>query len=78
MASSFFALLDDISALMEYKKYSVTKASKTVIDKIGSMGGDGGVIAIDSYGNIAMEMNTSGMYRAHVDSNGKVDVKIYK
>jgi len=42
------------------------------------MGGDGGVIAIDSYGNIAMEMNTSGMYRAHVDSNGKVDVKIYK
>lgn len=68
----------DISALMEYKKYSVTKASKTVIDKIASMGGDGGVIAIDSYGNIAMEMNTSGMYRAHVDSNGKVDVKIYK
>jgi len=68
----------DIAALMEYKNFSVSKASKTVIDKIGSMGGDGGVIAIDSHGNVAMEMNTSGMYRAHVDSNGKIDIKIYK
>ena len=68
----------DIAALMEYKNFSVSKASKTVIDKIGSMGGDGGVIAIDSHGNVAMEMNTSGMYRAHVDSKGKIDIKIYK
>ena len=68
----------DIAALMEYKKYSVKKAAKTVIGKISKMGGDGGVIAIDNKGNIAMEMNTSGMYRAHINSKGEIDVKIYK
>ena len=68
----------DISALMEYKGMSVQDASKQVLDKVAKLGGDGGVIAIDKNGNIAMEMNTSGMYRAHVDSKGKVTVKIYK
>ena len=68
----------DIAALMEYKNLSIRKAAKTVIDKISKMGGDGGVIAIDKQGNIAMEMNTSGMYRAHINSKGEIDVKIYK
>ena len=68
----------DIAALMEYKNLSIKKAAKTVINKISKMGGDGGVIAIDKQGNIAMEMNTSGMYRAHINSKGEIDVKIYK
>ena len=68
----------DIAALMEYKNLSIKKAAKTVINKISKMGGDGGVIAIDKKGNIAMEMNTSGMYRAHINSKGEIDVKIYK
>ncbi len=68
----------DIAALMEYKNLSIKKAAKTVINKISKMGGDGGVIAIDKHGNIAMEMNTSGMYRAHINSKGEIDVKIYK
>ena len=68
----------DIAALMEYKNLSIKKAAKTVINKISKMGGDGGVIAIDKQGNIAIEMNTSGMYRAHINSKGEIDVKIYK
>ena len=68
----------DIAALMEYKNLSIRKAAKTVLEKISKMGGDGGVIAIDNQGNIAMEMNTSGMYRAHINSKGEIDVKIYK
>ena len=60
------------------KKSDFKKAAKTVINKISKMGGDGGVIAIDKQGNIAMEMNTSGMYRAHINSKGEIDVKIYK
>ncbi|MDB3927531.1 isoaspartyl peptidase/L-asparaginase [Flavobacteriaceae bacterium] len=68
----------DIAALMEYKNLSIRKAAKTVIEKISKMGGDGGVVAIDNQGNIAMEMNTSGMYRAHINSKGEIDVKIYK
>ena len=69
----------DISALMEYKGLSIQEAARTVIqDKVAQLGGDGGIIGIDQQGNVAMEMNTLGMYRAHMDSKGKLTVKIYK
>lgn len=67
----------DVSALMEYKGLSIVDASKVVIDKIGKMGGDGGLIALDKNGNIAMPFNTAGMYRATITENGKIDVQIY-
>jgi beta-aspartyl-peptidase (threonine type) len=68
----------DISALMEYKGLKITEASKIVInEKVAKLGGDGGVIGIDKNGNIAMEMNTNGMYRAHMNSKGDIIVKIY-
>ena len=41
-------------------------------------GEDGGVIGLDKNGNIAMEFNTSGMYRAHIDNEGNITIKIYK
>ena len=68
----------DISALMEYKGLKISEASKIVIhEKVAKLGGDGGVIGIDKNGNIAMEMNTNGMYRAHMNSKGDIIVKIY-
>ena len=68
----------DISALMEYKGLKISEASKIVInEKVAKLGGDGGVIGIDKNGNIAMEMNTNGMYRAHMNSKGDIVVKIY-
>ena len=68
----------DISALMDYKGLSVVDASKTVLDKVARMGGDGGLIALDKKGNMAMPFNTEGMYRGSVTSDGKVEVLIYK
>ncbi|MBN09637.1 MAG: beta-aspartyl-peptidase [Flavobacteriaceae bacterium] len=68
----------DIANLVEYKKISIKDAARIVIhEKIAVLGGSGGVIAIDSKGNVAMEMNTKGMYRAHMDSKGNFSVKIY-
>ena len=68
----------DISALMEYKGLSVQEASRIVIhEKVAKLGGNGGVIALDNQGNVAMEMNTEGMYRAHMDSKGAKVIKIY-
>ena len=46
-------------------------------DKVAALGGDGGVIGIDKDGNVVMEMNTSGMYRAHINSEGELTVEIY-
>ena len=42
------------------------------------MGGDGGIIALDGKGNIALTFNTRGMYRASVDVEGNLKVGIYK
>ena len=68
----------DISALIEYKGLSIKEAARIVIhDKVAKLGGNGGVIAIDNKGNIAMEMNTPGMYRAHINSQGELNVKIF-
>lgn len=68
----------DISALIEYKGLSLKEAARIVIhDKVAKLGGNGGVIAIDNKGNIAMEMNTPGMYRAHINSQGELTVKIF-
>jgi beta-aspartyl-peptidase (threonine type) len=69
----------DISALMEYKGMSLKDAANMVImNKLEKLGGDGGVIAIDHDGNIAMPFNTAGMYRGYVGPDGKVVVEIYK
>lgn len=69
----------DISALMEYKGLPLKEAAEEVIQKkLAALGGDGGIVAIDSYGNIAMEFNTAGMYRAHMDKDGKLTLGIYK
>lgn len=67
-----------ISDLMEYKGLSVVEASKIALDKVGKMGGDGGLIALDKKGNIAMPFNTEGMYRGAVTTDGKIEVLIYK
>ena len=46
-------------------------------DRIKKIGGDGGLIAIDNKGNIAMPFNTDGMYRASWSKNGTPLVAIY-
>lgn len=69
----------DISALMEYKSFSVTQAANEVVmNKLVKLGGEGGVIAIDHSGNIAMPFNSDGMYRAAIDTAGKKTIAIYK
>ncbi len=69
----------DVSALMEYKNMSLKEASDFVIHKkMKEFGGDGGLIAIDKDGNIAMPFNTSGMFRAYKKANGESLVKMFK
>ena len=68
----------DISALMEYKNLTVQDACKTEIAKLTELNGTGGVIAIDQLGNIAMEFNTSGMFRGFIKSTGEKEVAIFK
>lgn len=67
-----------VSALMEFKKYSLKDAADHVIHrKLLPMGGEGGLIAVDSYGNICFSFNSEGMYRGYMSSDGSVFTGIY-
>jgi len=69
----------DVACLMEHKGLSLEDASNEVIHKrILEINGDGGLIAVDTKGNISMPFNTEGMYRACKSSNGKEEVSIFK
>ena len=48
---------------------TVQSAASATIADIGTIGGDGGLIAIDGAGHVAFAMNTSGMYRGWVTSS---------
>jgi beta-aspartyl-peptidase (threonine type) len=72
------AVAHDISALMEYRGMKLQEAARTVLDKAKQLGGEGGLIAIDKNGEMAMPFNTNGMYRGYVDPSGKFTVEIYK
>lgn len=69
----------DISAQMEYQQKTLKEATQNVIqNKLTKLGGTGGVIALDNNGNMAFEFNTAGMYRASMDDQGELIIKIYK
>ncbi len=69
----------DICARMRHTDQSLAEAADTVINHVlVEAGGDGGVIAVDADGNIAMPFNTAGMYRAAVRTDGSVEVSIYR
>lgn len=68
----------DVSAMMEYQAQTVqTAADREIKQKLQKMGGDGGIIAIDKFGNIGISFNSEGMYRAYINSEGKPVVEIY-
>lgn len=69
----------NVSCLMEHKGLSLQEAAQeTIHEQVTNLGGDGGLIAVDSNGNIAMPFNTEGMYRAFKTSEGKKEIGIYK
>ena len=57
---------------------SLAEAAKEVIqNKNPELGGNGGIIAIDRNGNVSMEFNTAGMYRAKMNQDGDLEIGIY-
>ena len=73
------AVAHDISAMIEYAGLSLEQAADSVImKKIPALGGDGGIIGLDKYGNIAMTFNTDGMFRGYIRAKGEAKVFIYK
>lgn len=68
-----------VSSLLENHDYDLKKAMfKVINEKIGGIGGDGGMIGIDKNSNISMEFNTPGMYRAYVNKYGEKEILLYE
>ncbi len=68
----------DISALVEYKGYSIQKSADTVLhDKLKPAGATGGVIVLDAKGNVAYSYTSNGMIRGSVDNTGRIEVGIF-
>ena len=65
-----------VGALMAYEGLSLQQAVDRVIDETLAPG-DGGLIAVDPQGNIAMRYNTTAMFRGAADSAGRFEVKIW-
>lgn len=56
---------------------TLAEAGRAVIDEIGAMGGDGGLIALDRDGNITAPFNSQGMKRAWLTPGGEIGVEVF-
>ncbi len=73
------AVAHDICARVAYRGDSVQDAAEEVVNRIvPAAGGDGGAIALDVDGNIAMPFNSGTMYRAWIKPDGSRGVAIFE
>ena len=69
----------DICAQVEYLKIPLAQAVDNVLNgKMQKLGGNGGVIAIDTRGEIVLEFNSEGMFRGVATSKGRREIAIYR
>ncbi|MCR9383026.1 isoaspartyl peptidase/L-asparaginase family protein [Vibrio alginolyticus] len=69
---------EDVAARMRYLQEDIHTACEHIIQgDLKQMGGEGGLIAIDAKGEVHFAMNSSGMYRAGINTQGELSVKIY-
>jgi beta-aspartyl-peptidase (threonine type) len=67
----------DLAARMKYKGLSLEDAGKEVINRLTEIGGEGGLIAVNSEGNVTLQFNSQGMYRGYAEADGSFCIDIY-
>ncbi|MFP2909451.1 isoaspartyl peptidase/L-asparaginase family protein [Pyxidicoccus sp. 3LFB2] len=74
-----YTVARDICARVEYQELPLPEAANHVVnDVLVKAGGEGGIIAMDRQGNVAMPFNSSGMYRGYMGEDGQPHVAIFK
>jgi len=71
------AVAYDVAARMRYRGDSLAAAARAALANVQKLGGDGGLIAVDRRGNVAMPFNSQGMYRGSIDRRGKLAIAIF-
>jgi beta-aspartyl-peptidase (threonine type) len=73
------AVAHDVCSRMRFGGRALRDAVREVVlEELAKLGGDGGVIAIDSRGEIAMEFNSEGMFRASRRAGEEAHIAIYR
>jgi beta-aspartyl-peptidase (threonine type) len=67
----------DVAARMKYKRIDLVDAGLEAIEHLTSIGGEGGIIAVDPNGNVTLPFNSQGMYRGYI-KDGRPVVEIYR
>ncbi len=67
-----------ICARMAMQDMDAAAAAKATLDEVKALGGTGGVIVLGADGDVALSMNTEGMFRGRADSSGRRKVSIYR
>jgi isoaspartyl peptidase/L-asparaginase-like protein (Ntn-hydrolase superfamily) len=67
----------DVAARMRYRSASLSAAARAALANVARLGGDGGLVAVDRRGNLAMPFNSGGMYRAAINRGGRRTIAIY-
>jgi L-asparaginase / beta-aspartyl-peptidase len=69
----------DVCALLSYRRMTLAQAVHEVVQvKLRRSGGEGGVIALDRAGDIAVDFNSVGMFRGARDSRGRREIAMYR
>ncbi|HWB03849.1 MAG TPA: isoaspartyl peptidase/L-asparaginase [Verrucomicrobiales bacterium] len=73
------AIAHDLAARIKYQNLPVATAATALMkDDLTKAGGTGGLIALDSKGNISTPFNTEGMFRASMRADGTVQISIFE
>jgi len=74
-----YTVARDICARMEYLELPLLESAHSVVmDVLVKAGGEGGVIAMDSQGQVTMPFNSTGMYRGYMGEDGMAHVAIFQ
>jgi beta-aspartyl-peptidase (threonine type) len=74
-----YAVAHDICARVAYRGQSLQDAAEEVVNRIvPAAGGDGGAIALDRDGNIAMPFNSGSMFRGWIRPDGSRGTAIHE
>jgi L-asparaginase / beta-aspartyl-peptidase len=68
----------DVAARMKYRGIDLLTAAKQAIEHLTDLGGEGGFIAVDANGNVALPFNSDGMYRGYYTADGEMSIEIYR
>jgi beta-aspartyl-peptidase (threonine type) len=73
-----YVVAHDIATRMKYANQNIHQAANDVITSLKEKGGLGGVIGLDSAGNVVMPFNTPEMFRGYISLDGEPVVAMYK